>query len=194
MDICYSPAAKVVYPEGFQSVIHVKKLGDHLCGASRPGHFDGVSTVVAKLFHQVQAHRAYFGEKDYQQLCIIQQMVRDLDMQVEVIGVPTVREADGLALSSRNQYLSRKERAVAVSLFQSLQEAAQHIAANEPVVAVLEKAKTTLREKGFAKVDYVALCRAQTVELIDAYEPGCRLLAAAWLGQTRLIDNIKVTA
>lgn len=192
VDMCYTPTAGAMYPKGFKTGVRVAELGDVLCGVMRPGHFDGVATVVAKLFNQVQPHRAYFGEKDYQQLCIIRRMVGDMDMPIEIIGMPTMREADGLAMSSRNQYLSKEERTTASSLYAVLKETAEKIQQGEPVSEALHKAESALLEKGFTHVDYCALCQAETLEFLDAPEPNCRLLVAAHLGKTRLIDNIFV--
>ncbi len=185
-DIVYTPSADLMYPEGFTTNIHVAGLSDTLCGAARPGHFDGVATVVAKLIGQTQPKRAYFGEKDYQQLCMIRRMVRDLNLPTEIVAVPTLREADGLAMSSRNAYLSDAQRAIAPALYETLLACADGLA--------LPLAKARLLEKGFESVDYLALCQANTLMPLEAPEPRARLLAAAWLGKARLIDNIEVVS
>lgn len=186
----YMPEAADMYPPGFQTRVQTGALGERLCGAARPGHFDGMATVVLKLLSRVAPERAYFGEKDYQQLCIIRRMVQDFDLPAEIVGVATMREADGLALSSRNRYLSADERRIAAALPAVLRETARQIAAGQAVAAALSTAEARLLQKGFAQVDYVALCRERTLEPLSAPEPGCRLLAAARIGRTRLIDNI----
>jgi pantoate--beta-alanine ligase len=170
------PAVATMYPDGFATTVHVKGIGDRLEGAQRPGHFDGVATVVAKLFGQVRPDVALFGEKDWQQLAIVRRMVADLDMNIGIVGVPTSRDADGLALSSRNAYLSPDERRRARALPQALLDAAAAIASGTPAVRAIAAARRALEEAGFA-VDYV-----------EAWDG--RLLAAARIGTTRLIDNI----
>jgi pantoate--beta-alanine ligase len=183
-----------MYPEGFATNIHVAGVSGGLCGASRPGHFDGVATVVAKLFGQVKPDIALFGEKDYQQLAVIRRMARDLDMDVEVVGVPTQRDADGLALSSRNAYLSREERIAARALPRTLVEACQALLDCADVSATLVEAEAKLRAAGFDPVDYVELRDAGTLEPLTRLDRSARLLAAARIGRTRLIDNIAVEA
>jgi pantoate--beta-alanine ligase len=170
----------------------VKGVGDGLCGTKRPGHFDGVATVVAKLLGQVRPDIALFGEKDYQQLAVIRRMVRDLDLPVEIVGVPTQRDADGLALSSRNIYLSDEERRAARALPRALGEAAQAIAEGQPVEEALARARDALSRAGFAPIDYVELRDAETLTPIETRDRPARLLAAAYLGGTRLIDNLPV--
>lgn len=192
VEVLYVPSVEEMYSDGFASLVHVEGLGERWCGAHRPGHFDGVTTVVAKLFQQVQPDVALFGEKDFQQLTIIRRMVRDLDFSLEIIGVPTVREADGLAMSSRNQYLSAEARAIAPALYQAISDAAQSLRAGAPVAATLQRAQEDMLAKGFAKIDYCALCDAHTLAPLTALKPDARLLVAAHLEHTRLIDNIKV--
>jgi pantoate--beta-alanine ligase len=167
----------------------VGKLGQILCGAFRPGHFDGVATVVAKLLLRNLPHIAVFGEKDYQQLCIIQRMVYDLDMPIEILGVPTIREADGLALSSRNAYLTAGERNVAPLLYNVLSQTAHAIGDGEPVKLAISNGIAMLFDAGF-KVDYMELRTAFNLEPLEEFQAPARLLAAAWLGKTRLIDNL----
>lgn len=188
----WAPSVEVMYPDGFATSIHVSGVTDGLDGLSRPGHFDGVATVVAKLFGQVRPDVACFGEKDYQQLATIRRLVLDLDLGVEIIGVPTERESDGLALSSRNLYLSPEERAHAVALPRALGSAASTIAAGGSVTAALEQARASLIEAGFASIDYISLCDAVSLAPVDALSGPARLLAAARIGKTRLIDNVPV--
>jgi pantoate--beta-alanine ligase len=190
-DLLWLPTVETMYPDGFATTISVAGVSAPLEGASRPGHFDGVATVVAKLFAQVAPDAAYFGEKDYQQLAVIRRMAIDLNLAVEVVGVPTQRDDDGLALSSRNIYLDEDERARAVALPRALGIAVRAIVRGEDTAQVLAEAATQLTAAGF-QVDYVALVDAET--LTDATSPDRprRLLAAARMGQTRLIDNVAV--
>jgi pantoate--beta-alanine ligase len=192
VDILWAPTAEVMYPVGYATNISVSGVTEGLDGAARPGHFDGVATVVTKLFNQVQPDVALFGEKDYQQLATIRQMVRDLDMPVEIIGVPTERAEDGLALSSRNAYLTEDERRDALALPRALGEAARQMEKGAPVEAALAKAIAILAAHGFDPIDYVTLCDAVTLEPISVLDRPARLLGAAKLGRTRLIDNIAV--
>jgi len=190
-DLLWLPSVETMYPAGFATTISVAGVSDHFDGAARPGHFDGVATVVTKLFHQVGPDAAYFGEKDYQQLAVIRRFVADLNLPVEIVGVPTQREDDGLALSSRNIYLDETERARAVALPRALGVATRAIGRGEPVESVLDDTRRALEGAGFV-IDYVALADAET--LAPDPEPGRprRLLAAARMGQTRLIDNVPV--
>lgn len=192
VDILWAPPVEVVYPAGFATSVHVGGITDALEGAARPGHFDGVATVVAKLFGQATPDVALFGEKDYQQLAVIRRMVADLDIAVDIVGVPTVRDADGLALSSRNAYLTRSERTAALALPRALAAAAAAIRRGDPVPATLEAASATLHSAGFSRIDYVALRDASTLAAMTRLDAPARLLAAAVVGTTRLIDNIAV--
>ena len=190
--LLWAPTVGAMYPDGFATNVRVDGVSDGLCGASRPGHFDGVATVVAKLFNQVRPDIALFGEKDYQQLVVIRRMARDLDFDLEIVGVATERDADGLALSSRNIYLSGADRASAVALPRALAEAAAALVAGAPVVETLSLARERLETAGFDPVDYVELRDADTLApMLSLDRPG-RLLAAARIGRTRLIDNVAV--
>jgi len=191
-DLLWAPTPDEVYPDGFSTAIRVSGVTEGLCGASRPGHFDGVAVIVAKLFNQIGPDYALFGEKDYQQLTLIRRMTRDLDFNIEIIGVPTVREADGLALSSRNAYLTDDERARAAALPDAMREAAAAIIGGETVSFAIIAAKARLFEAGFAAVDYIELRDAETLEPAATLERPARLIAAAQIGKTRLIDNIAV--
>jgi pantoate--beta-alanine ligase len=192
VDILWAPDVEIMYPDGPEATIRAGSAADGLDGASRPGHFDGVATVVARLFDQVRPDVAIFGEKDYQQLAVIRQMVRDLALPVEIVGVPTQRDADGLALSSRNAYLSEEERAAARTLPRALGEAAASIQAGGDVAEALEKARARLEAAGFDAIDYVALHDAETLAPMTMLDRPARLLAAARMGRTRLIDNLPV--
>jgi pantoate--beta-alanine ligase len=188
--ILYAPETQDLYPDGYSTNISPGPLGEILCGKSRPGHFDGVATVVTKLLLRTLPHVAIFGEKDYQQLCIIRRVVSDLDIAVDIESAPTLRESDGLAMSSRNAYLSKQEREIAPRLFEVLTQAKEAIASNSmPVKEALVQGIAALTQAGF-KVDYLELRAADTLDTIDTHESDARLLAAAWLGTTRLIDNI----
>lgn len=190
--ILWMPEVEEMYPDGHATTISVAGPALPLEGASRPGHFDGVATVVAKLFNQVHPDIALFGEKDWQQLAVIRRMVADLDFGIEIVGVPIAREDDGLALSSRNAYLDDAERLAARALPRALGEAASAIQGGAPVAAALAQAIKRLHDAGFDPVDYVALHDGETMAPLDAAAPGARLLAAARLGNTRLIDNVPV--
>lgn len=192
VDALYVPDPDQIYPEGFATTVSVTGLTDGLCGAHRPGHFDGVATVVTKLFTQTQADRAYFGEKDYQQLLLVRRLARDLDLRIEVIGCPTVRDPDGLAMSSRNQHLTPQDRAIAPVLGQAMRQAAQDLRAGADWNRCAARATETLRTAGFSQVEYFELRSAATLSPMDGLTQPARLLAAAMLGGVRLIDNIAV--
>jgi pantoate--beta-alanine ligase len=187
-DLLFAPPPELVYPPGFATTVRVNGLDTPMEGAARPGHFDGVATVVSKLLLMAFPDVAIFGEKDWQQLAIIQRLVADLDIPVEVVGAPTVRDADGLAMSSRNAYLSHGERAVAAALPRTLRAAAQAIANGAGVAESLATARASLRSAGF-KVEYLTLADETSLDQLNAYRPGARLFIAARLGTTRLIDN-----
>lgn len=189
VDILWAPDVAAMYPAGHASHIHVAGLGENYCGAARPGHFDGVATIVAKLLNQVGPDVALFGEKDWQQLAVIRRMAMDLDLPVTIAGVPIVREADGLARSSRNAYLTVEQRHVASALPAALSKAAAAIAAGAPVDAQLKIAEASIVAAGFDRVDYVDLVDAVSLERLGDWRSPSRILAAARLGRTRLIDN-----
>jgi len=191
-DILWAPSVETMYPQGFASNVSVSGVSEGLDGSARPGHFDGVATVVSKLFNQVRPDIALFGEKDYQQLAVIRRMVADLDMGLEIVGVPTQRAEDGLALSSRNAYLTEDERHKALALPRALGEAKRQMEKGASVEAALARAIATLAAHGFATIDYVTLCDAATLEPMTVLDRPARLLGAAKLGRTRLIDNIAV--
>jgi pantoate--beta-alanine ligase len=193
VQLLWAPAVDQVYPEGYATNVSVTGISDGLCGAARPGHFDGVATVVAKLFNQVRPDAAFFGEKDYQQLAVIRRMARDLDFSHEIVGVETVRDPDGLALSSRNAYLTAEERSNAVVLPRTMQEAAMAIAAGGKVATILAEATAGLLESGFHKIDYLELRDANNLVILNDFTQPARLFAAAHIGRTRLIDNIPVS-
>ncbi|MGP9764497.1 pantoate--beta-alanine ligase [Halomonas sp. AOP13-D3-9] len=191
-DVLFAPAASSLYPNGLdaQTRVHVPVVGEGLCGGSRPGHFDGVSTVISMLFNLVQPDIACFGEKDYQQLAVIRKLVRDLHMPIEIIGVPIVRAEDGLALSSRNGYLSREERAIAPVLYRTLCTLRDALEHGDAIDKVLHQGKTALYDAGFTP-DYLELRDASLAPVSPATRQAV-LLAAAKLGPARLIDNLTV--
>ncbi len=191
-DLLWAPSPEEMYPPGFATTISVAGLGEGLCGAARPGHFDGVATVVAKLLAQVRPDIAVFGEKDWQQLTIVRRMAADLDLGVEIVGVPIVRDDHGLALSSRNAYLEPDEQVVARALPRTLGEAAATLAGGGDVAKTLAAAVDRLAAAGFAGVDYVELRDAATLAPAGRLVRPARLLAAARIGRTRLIDNLAV--
>jgi len=191
--LVWAPTVEEMYPAGFATHVAVAGLTDGLCGPFRPGHFQGVATVVAKLLLQVQADHAYFGQKDYQQLRVVTRMARDLDIPTGIVGVPTVREADGLALSSRNVYLSAQERQAAAQLPRILREtAAAALAGEAPFAQLLAAAKGRLAAAGFGPIDYVSINDAETLVPVESLARPARLFVAARLGRTRLIDNIPI--
>jgi pantoate--beta-alanine ligase len=192
-DLLFAPDAEEMYPEGFSSSVAVTGVSEVLDGVYRPGHFTGVTTVVCKLLLQALPDRAYFGEKDFQQLTVVKRMVRDLDIPVEIVPVPTVREADGLALSSRNVHLTPEQRAVAPLLHRVMQEIAAELADGQtPAGLLIPEGQMRLGGAGFTKIDYLALHAADDLAPLARVDRPARLFAAAWLGTTRLIDNVPV--
>lgn len=192
VDLLFMPGVDEVYPPGFATTVSVAGLTRGMCGDFRPGHFDGMATIVAKLFLMTGAHRAFFGEKDWQQLQIVRRLAADLNIPIEVTGCPTVREADGLAMSSRNARLSPPDRAAAPALYAALTRAAQRLRGGEDPAPVLEAARAEILAGGFARVEYLDLRHPQTLTPLDRLDGPARLLAAAWLGPVRLIDNVAV--
>ena len=191
-DLLWAPAVADIYPAGFATTISVGAVSERWEGEARPGHFDGVATVVAKLLVAVRPDIALFGEKDFQQLTVIRRLVADLGIRTEIAGVPTVREPDGLALSSRNAYLSPDERRQALALPQALEAARSAILDGTPVFEALHDAHASLRDGGFSRIDYFALVDAATLEPLEHPQGEMRLIAAAMIGTTRLIDNLAV--
>ena len=191
-DFLWMPPVEDIYPDGFSTTVHVSGVSERWEGEARPGHFDGVATIVAKLLLAVRPDIALFGEKDFQQLAVIRRMAADLVIPVEIAAVPTVREADGLALSSRNAYLSADERQRAVALPNALRTAREAILGGTPVGEALRLAKQSLVDAGFLRIDYLALVDAATLEPLDKAAGEMRLIAAAVMGATRLIDNLAV--
>ncbi|MCB2228674.1 MAG: pantoate--beta-alanine ligase [Desulfarculaceae bacterium] len=190
VDVIYAPTAGAMYPEGFATKISVEGLSSGLCGAHRPGHFDGVTTVVAKLFNAAKPHLAVFGQKDYQQLKVIERMARDLDMGLEVIGRPTHREADGLAMSSRNVHLSPEERENALCLRRALDLArALAVGGETDVAAIVAAASQEINQTPGARLEYVEVVDAEQLSPLSRLDGPARMALAVWLGSTRLIDN-----
>ncbi len=191
VDAAFVPTDDQIYPEGFKTYVNVEGITQTLCGASRPTHFKGVTTVVAKLFNIVEPDISIFGEKDYQQLVVIRKMVKDLNMSVEIVGCPIVREPDGLAMSSRNKYLSSDERSAALSISRSLRHADELVANGETDArAVLSCVRETIDREKLVKIDYAKIVDAQTLEDLTKIDRPAVLALAAFVGNTRLIDNI----
>lgn len=195
-DLLFAPSVAEMYPPGFSTVVRVEGLTEVLCGANRPGHFDGVAQVVSKLLNQAQADVAIFGEKDWQQLAVIRRLTRDLDIPTEILGAPIIREADGLAMSSRNRYLTEAERAIAPELNRALVEAAARIAGGAFVAQALAEAERRVLDAGFERVDYVDARDAEMLEAISQADDDrpARVFGAAYLGKARLIDNVPIGA
>ncbi|MBI5874696.1 MAG: pantoate--beta-alanine ligase [Deltaproteobacteria bacterium] len=190
VDVVFNPAADDMYPAGFQTFIDIEKLSNRLCGLSRPGHFRGVATVVAKLFNIVKPDIALFGGKDFQQARIIKKMAQDLNMDVDIITMPTIREADGLAMSSRNSYLNKEERKAAICLYNAIKKA-RDIFDNgvRDADAILKEARNIIKREPLAVIDYVKVCDIDTFEDLDTIEDRALLALAVKIGKTRLIDN-----
>jgi len=189
-DIIFAPSVKEMYPSGYQTFVAVEKVTQNLCGASRPTHFQGVTTVVAKLFNIVKPHVAIFGEKDYQQLVTIRQMTRDLNFDSEIIGMPTIREEDGLAMSSRNKYLSSEERKQALCLVSALNQVEKLFQGGEKKSKkLIARAEEIIRVQPAAAIDYVKVCHPETIEDLEWIDDKALMALAVKIGKTRLIDN-----
>jgi pantoate--beta-alanine ligase len=195
VDLVFAPSVQEMYPDGHQTRVLVERVTKHLCGLSRPGHFDGVTTVVAKLFNIAKPHLALFGEKDYQQLTAVKQMVKDLDMDIRIIGVPTVREPDGLAMSSRNTYLNPEERKSALCLKKSLDLAIEMYGQGEKDAKRIKKAiEKLILSHPFTEIDYINVCDPMSLEDVDRIEEKALLALAVKVGGARLIDNCLIGA
>ena len=192
VDMIYVPDPDQIYPPGFASTVSVAGLSDKLCGAHRPGHFDGVATVVSKLFLQTGADQAFFGEKDYQQLQIVRRMARDLDIPIDVIGCPTVREPSGLAMSSRNLRLSPDALQRASGIFPVLTQMAEAVSEGTSISALLPSAEAHLREAGFDEIEYLEMRGAEDLQKIETVSRAARIFFAGWIEGVRLIDNVPV--
>jgi pantoate--beta-alanine ligase len=193
VDVVFTPSVTEVYPQPPQCTVEVGQLADHLCGKFRPGHFRGVATMVLKLFQMVQPNRAYFGEKDAQQLAIIRRLVADLNVPVTIVAVPTVREADGLAMSSRNRHLSSEERVSASSLFRALVAARDRISAGERDPAAIRSAAVEqIRQSSTIRLEYLEIVDPETLQPVDQVLRAVLVAGAMWIGSTRLIDNLLV--
>lgn len=193
-DLLFTPTPEIIYPKGLerQSYVEVPNVSDGYCGESRPGHFRGVSTVVCKLFNLVQPDSAYFGLKDYQQVQVIQTMVEDLSMPIEIVPIETVREASGLALSSRNNYLTEAEKAIAPALSHNIRWLAEQIKDNNDFIGLAKKAASNIDDTGM-KTDYIHICHARTLQPASEDDKELVILAAAHCGKARLIDNLQVS-
>ena len=191
--VLFAPTVAEMYPTGFATTVSVAGFTDVLCGPFRPGHFAGVATVVTKLLLQAEPDIALFGEKDFQQLAVIKKLTADLNIPTDIIGVPTVRETDGLAMSSRNAYLSPVERTIAPALYQAIYEAAENIANGNDPAAAVEQARQCVLNAGFRAIDYVEARHAETLALLKQGEKNGRVFAAAHLGRARLIDNVEIS-
>jgi pantoate--beta-alanine ligase len=191
VDIAFTPRQAELYPQGFQTTVRLEHLPQHLCGLSRPVFFTGVATVVTKLFNIVKPHLAVFGEKDYQQLQVIRRMVQDLNLDIEIVPGPTVRESDGLAMSSRNKYLTADQRPAALTLFQSLCRARERIAAGERQTApIVKEARTIIEAHSENDIDYLVVCDPVSLETVDRIDGPVRMAIAVRVATTRLIDNM----
>jgi pantoate--beta-alanine ligase len=191
VDIIFAPTAREMYPAHYQTYVSVEEVTRHLCGASRPTHFRGVTTVVCKLFTIVKPHTAIFGEKDFQQLVVIKRMVTDLNLEVEIVGMPTYREADGLAMSSRNSYLTPPERTAALCISRALKEAAARFGQGERrAAAIVQAARDSIAAEPLAGIDYLALCDTEELKDLAQVDREAVLAVAVKIGRARLIDNV----
>ena len=189
-DVLFMPPPAEIYPEGYQSAVEVEKVSQPLCGAFRPGHFRGVTTVVAKLFNMVKPHCALFGEKDFQQCVVIKRMVRDLNFDIDILSLPTVREDDGLAMSSRNARLSAAERETSLCVSRALTAAQELVSSGQTSAAViLQAVQQVLTQNAEVRVEYASLCHPETLEEVERISGPTLLAIAVWVGEVRLIDN-----
>ncbi len=189
-DVLFMPPPAEIYPDGYQSAVEVEKVSQPLCGAFRPGHFRGVTTVVAKLFNMVKPHCALFGEKDFQQCVVIKRMVQDLNFDIDIVSLPTVREDDGLAMSSRNARLSAAERETSLCVSRALGAAQELVSDGQTSVAViLQTVQQILTQNAEVRVEYASLCHPETLEEVERISGPTLLAIAVWVGEVRLIDN-----
>ena len=189
-DVLFMPPPAEIYPDGYQSAVEVEKVSQPLCGAFRPGHFRGVTTVVAKLFNMVKPHCALFGEKDFQQCVVIKRMVRDLNFDIDIVALPTVREDDGLAMSSRNARLSAAERETSLCVSRALMAAQELVSGGQASsAAVLQSVQQVLTQNAEVRVEYASLCHPETLEAVEQITGPTLLAIAVWVGDVRLIDN-----
>ena len=194
-DVIFAPSAESIYPVGYQTFVEVAEITEWLCGASRPGHFRGVATVVTKLFHLVQPHRAYFGQKDYQQSVVIRRLVADLNLNVAIVVLPTIREPDGLAMSSRSARLAPDQRRAAPILYRSLRLAEERVSEGEKrAKIILDEMRAMIDHEPLARVDYLAICDPDTLKPVDDLRGATLVALAVTFGSTRLIDNILIQA
>jgi pantoate--beta-alanine ligase len=189
-DLLFCPSERDIYPSGYETFVSLEDVSKKLCGAYRPNHFRGVATILTKLFHILQPHVVIFGEKDYQQLLLVKRMVQDLNFDIAVVGLPTVRETDGLALSSRNVHLNPDERSAALVLRRSLDMAEEMVAGGEMrSLTLLERIRKKVEEEPLARLEYASICDPETLEDVSQIQGGTLLALAVWIGRTRLIDN-----
>ncbi len=194
VDLVFAPPVEAIYPKGFQTYVDVTEITEGLCGASRPGHFRGVTTVVAKLFNLIMPHRAYFGQKDYQQSMAVRRLAADLNFDLDIIVLPTVREADGLAMSSRNIRLTPPQRRAASVLYASLSRAEERVKIGErSAKTIVDAVRAMIEGEPLARIDYVALCHPETLQPLDRIDGPTLLAIAVRFGETRLIDNCIIT-
>lgn len=190
VDVLFDPMSAAMYPEGYETYVDLERLSSLLCGAFRPGHFRGVATVLVKLFNIVQPHMVIFGAKDYQQLQAARRMVKDLNFDIEVIGHPTVREEDGLAMSSRNAYLNEEERRVALSLYRSLKNAESLVRGGERQSRrIIHAVRAEIEKEPLARLEYARVCHPESLDEVEEIEGEAVLALAVWVGKARLIDN-----
>lgn len=194
VDLVYAPGVDEMYPDGFEITVTVDGVSEGMCGAARPGHFDGVTTVVSRLFDHCKPDVAYFGEKDYQQLKVVEKMTQQLGLGIRIIGVPTVRARTGLALSSRNNYLDDAQVRIASALYGTLAAVAGRLDAKVDIAEQCDWGRRALLDAGFDRVDYFEIRDGATLTPAEKYRPGLRIFAAAWIGRTRLIDNLAADA